>query len=203
MIPAAAEALLSLPRPALRRALAAGHAFDARALDDTEYDGISLALPRLVERLTWKTFTKTFHRDPATGELRGWNVRMEQHGIGGPRVPRTRDGAPHTFGHYRVVPASGVRLAAPYDMALLIDYDVPSNDLVTRRMRDPLVAVAPGDPTVLLGVTYLDLGWFRLMTPTYFVLVLRGPLSYVTNGTSGASSPGHVSAPSQSSGCHQ
>jgi len=197
VIPPAVEPLLTARRAELRRALAAGHAIDERALDDTEYEGISLALPRLVERLTWKTFTKTFHRDPKTGELRGWNVRMEQHGVFGPRVPLTKNGKPHTWGHYRVYSAKGVRLAAPYDMALLIDYGVPSNDFVTRRMRDPLVAVTEGDPSVLLGVTYLDLGWLRVMTPTYFALVRRGPLSYVANGTSGsgASSPGRVSAP--------
>jgi hypothetical protein len=178
-VPAAAEALLSARRAELRRALAAGHPVDPSALDDTEYGGISLALPAIVERLTWKTFTKTFHRDPKTGELRGWNVRMEQTGVGGPPVPRTKKGVPRTWGHYRVYPAKGVRLAAGYDNGLLIDYGVRANDFVTRRMRDPLVAVTEGDPSVLLGVSYLDLGLFRLMTPTFFVLVRRGPLTYV------------------------
>jgi hypothetical protein len=179
VIPDSAKPLLSAKRSELRRALAAGQPFDASALDDTEYLGISLALPRIVEKLTWKTFTKTFHRDPATGELRGWNVRMEQTGIEGPPVPKQKNGKPFTWGHYRVYPAQGVKLAAPYDAALLIDYGVPSNDFVTRRMRDPLVAVVKDDPSVLLGVSYLDFGFFRVMTPTYFALIRRGPLGYV------------------------
>lgn len=174
-LPAAAERLLGKKRRELRRALDAGHPIELRALDDTEYTGISLALPRLIEKLTWKTFTKTFHRDPKTGELRGWNVRMEQTGVGGPAVPRTKKGAPWTWGHYRVYGGA----PAPYDRALLIDYGVPSNDFVTRRMRDPLVAVEPDDPSVLLGVSYLDFGWLRFITPTFFLLVRRGPLSYV------------------------
>ena len=179
MIPTFAEPLLAAKRGELRRALAAGHPIDERELDDTEYTGISLALPRFVEKLTWKTFTKTFHRDPATGELRGWNVRMEQTGVGGPAVPRTKGGKPWTWGHYRVYSAEGAGRAKPYDQALLIDYGVPSNDFVTRRMRDPLVAVRASDPNVLLGVSYLDFGFFRLMTPTFFLLVRRGALSYV------------------------
>ena len=169
MIPASAEALLGLRRSALRRALAGGHAFDATALDDTEYAGIALAMPRVVEKLTWKTFTKTFHRDPKTGELRGWNVRMEQTGVFGPAVPRTKHGAPRTWGHYRVYPEG---------RGMMIDYGVPGNPFFVSRMRDPLVAITPGDPSVLLGVSYFDLGLFRVLTPTYFVLVRRGPLSH-------------------------
>ncbi|RLB64229.1 MAG: hypothetical protein DRI90_05055, partial [Deltaproteobacteria bacterium] len=60
--------------------LTSGHSIDPRQLDDVEYRGISLGLPAIVEKLTWKKFKKVFHRDPATGVLRGWNVRMEQNG---------------------------------------------------------------------------------------------------------------------------
>jgi hypothetical protein len=72
------EEFLSLDRRGLAAALAAGHPIDERALDDTRYRGISLGLPRAVETLTWKTFAKTFHRDPESGKLRGWNLRLEQ-----------------------------------------------------------------------------------------------------------------------------
>jgi hypothetical protein len=179
LIPKIAEPLLEAPRRDLRRALAAGHPIDAAALDDTEYRGISLALPKLIEKLSWKTFQKTFHRDRTTGKLRGWNVRMEQTGIDGPPVPIKKKGVPKTWGHYAVYEAKGTRLAAPYDQALLIDYGVPGNGLLTHRMRDPLVAVEANNPDVLLGVSYLDFGWFRVMTPTYFLLLREGPLSYV------------------------
>lgn len=169
------DQLLTMKRADLRRALARGHAIEDGALDDTEYKGISLALPRFIERLTWKTFTKTFHRDPETHELRGWNVRMEQTGIDGPAVAMMKNGAPFTFGHYRVY-ASDMMCKG----ALMIDYDVPSNGFLVRRTRDPLVAVNAADPTLLLGVSYIDCGLFRLWTPTYFALVRRGPLTLPT-----------------------
>ena len=48
-----------------------------------------------------------------------------------------------------------------------------------RRLRDPLVALNPGDPSLLLGWTYLDLGLgLRLGTPSFFSLELDGPLTH-------------------------
>ena len=52
--------------------------------------GTSLGLPALVEKLTWKTFQKTFYRDPRTGRLLGWNVRLEQDGLDAPSRPRLK-----------------------------------------------------------------------------------------------------------------
>ncbi len=169
MTPKSAEPLLAASVFGLHRALKRGHPIDERALDDIEYQGITVGVPRFVEKLTWKTFTKTFHRDPKTGELRGWNVRMEQTGIDGPAVPKMRKGVPFTWGHYRVYPEG---------RGLMIDYGVPGNPFFVSRMRDPLVAVEKDDPSVLLGVSYFDLGLFRLLTPTYFVLVRRGPITH-------------------------
>lgn len=171
------ERLLEASGKELRHILDEGHAIEERALDDTEYKGISLGLPRIIERFTWKTFTKTFHRDPATGELRGWNVRMEQTGIDGPPVPMMKNGEPLTWGHYRVYPFEPSR-SGP-GKTLMIDYDVPSNGFLMRRTKDPLVAVRAGDPNLLLGVSYIDLGFFRLWTPTWFALVRRGPLTRI------------------------
>jgi hypothetical protein len=168
-IPASAKPLLDASLFGLHRALRAGHPIDEASLDDTEYLGISVGMPRFVEKLTWKTFTKTFHRDPDTRELRGWNVRMEQTGIEGEAIPVKRGDEPFTWGHYRVY-AEG--------RGMMIDYGVPGNPFFVSRMRDPLVAVTPDDPSVLLGVSYFDLGLFRLLTPTYFVLVRRGPLTH-------------------------
>jgi hypothetical protein len=61
---------------------------------------------------------------------------------------------------------------------MMIDYGASGNPFFMSRMRDPLVAVTEGDPNVLLGVSYFDLGLFRVLTPTYFVLVRRGPLGH-------------------------
>jgi hypothetical protein len=161
----ARDDILQLSRAGLQAAMAAGHAIDERALDDTQYRGIALGMGRLVEALTWKTFMKTFHRDPATGRLRGWNVRLRQTGLDGPTEPIK------TFGHYTVTPLG--RTPRPCGPGLLIDY---SGAGAMARVRDPLVAVHPGSVELLLGWSYLDLGRLLLSTPSYFLLIREGPL---------------------------
>lgn len=170
---------LQLSRAELRRALERGHAIDPAALDDTEYRGTSLGLPAWVERLSWKKFKKVFHRDPATGLLRGWNVRLEQNALDGPCIPLVKKGEPFTFGHYLVVDPSTRHVPAGADRGLLIDYGKggnPSFDF-TNLLRDPIVCVNEGDPKLLLGWSYLDFGWFRLGTPSFFTLEYDGPLT--------------------------
>jgi len=176
------EAFLSLDRAELRTMLERGHPIDPHALDDSEYRGVSLGLPAPMVKLSWLTFRKTFHRDKATGALRGWNVRMQQTGLDGPREPmRDARGTPRCFGFYEV------RDGREYDMpvaarhGLVIDYGLGKNPALdpVRRGRDPLVALEAGSVTRLLGWTYLDLGITRVGTPSYFLLEREGPLSYV------------------------
>ncbi|MBM4361411.1 MAG: hypothetical protein FJ104_01930 [Deltaproteobacteria bacterium] len=134
---------------------------------------MSLGLPALVERLTWKTFVKVFHRDPG-GSLRGWNVRLVQRGLDGPLEPRLRRGVPVAFGHYRVVTGEAVPGAPPG--ALLLDYGLGGNapwDPVSR-LRDPLVSLGPGAP--LLGTSLVAVGARLVRTPSYFLLEDRGRL---------------------------
>ena len=167
MIPSI-ETLRGLKPKDLRALLLAGHPIDAGALDDTLYRGVSLGIPHWVESFAWTTFAKTFRREPAG--LRGWNVKLEQTGLDGDVLAkRRRDGAPLTFGHYavRTTPAPGLPAGT-----LLIDYGSPRNPALdpTRRLRDPLVALEPGDPTRLLGWTYVDAFGARIPTPSYFLL---------------------------------
>lgn len=169
--------LLSASRRELAALVAAGHPVDPQALDDSEYRGTSLGMPAIVERLTWKTFKKAFHRDPETGALRGWNIRLEQHGVGGPCVPVRRAGRPFTFGHF------GARAAPPraprgLGGALLLDYGIGGNHPLdpTAVVRDVLVALEPGRFERLLGWMYLECGPLRVPTPSYFLLERDGPL---------------------------
>ena len=162
--------ILALDRAGLAAALARGHAIDERALDDTQYRGISLGLPRLVEALTWKTFRKTFHRDRQSGRLRGWNVRLRQTGIDGPAQPL------RTFGHYAIAPLGAT--PRPCGPGLLIDYSSGSHGLMAR-VRDPLVAVNEGSVELLLGWSYVELGRRQVATPSYFLIVREGPLDEV------------------------
>lgn len=168
----AAADLRQRSRADLARVMAAGHPIDPASLDDSVYQGTSLGLGRLIEKLTWRTFAKTFHRDPATGALRGWNVRCEQHGDDGPLVYQRRAGAPFTFGHYRVVPLRDEGTGRGLPGGLLLDYGGAGNPRLdpSSRARDPIVAVNPGDPTLLLGWMYLDLGLAMPRTPSFFLL---------------------------------
>lgn len=164
------DELVALDRAGLAAAMARGHAIDERALDDSQYRGISLGLPHAIEALTWKTFMKTFHRDPRSGRLRGWNVRLEQTGLDGPTRPR---GA---FGHYGVG-ALG-RTPRPCGPGLVIDYSVGTRGPMGR-LRDPIVAVDAGSVELLLGWSFVDLGRVQLSTPSYFLLVREGPLAEI------------------------
>lgn len=172
--------LLDASTRGLRAALEGGHPIPDGALDDMEYRGISLGLPGLVDRLLWKTFAKTFHRDPS-GRLRGWNVRLEQTGIDGEHIHQTKGGESVTFGHYEVLPAQDYRMPVAARHGLMLDYGRGGNGRLdpTRQVRDPLVALEPGSVDVLLGCTYVDLGLARMRTPSYFLLLRQGPLAHL------------------------
>jgi hypothetical protein len=177
-----AAALLRADRAALARALLEGCAVDPASLEGFEYRGTSLGLPGWVEALTWKVFVKTFHRDPGSGHLRGWNVRIRQDD---PRAlePVLRRGEPLCFGHYRVVDPAGYAMPVPAKGGLLLDYGLGGNRALdpTSLLRDPLVALEPGNADRLLGWSYLDLGRFRVGTPSYFLLERHAPIRRVVD----------------------
>ena len=162
-------ALLAASHAELRAVRAGGYPIEPGRLDDTTYRGISLGLPAWIERLSWKTFAKAFHRDPRTGRLRGWNVRIEQDGLDRPWRARVRDGRPWTFGHFAVVE----------DRAnLMLDYGAGGNGRADPLglLRDPVVALDAGSVDRLLGWSYLAIGPARIPTPSYFLLERDRPL---------------------------
>ena len=135
-------------------ALVAGHPIDPSALDDSEYRGVSLGLPRVIERLTWQKFRKCFHRDG--DRLRGWNVRLIQNGLEGEDKPMERRGSPLTFGHYGVVSCEGYTLPENQGRSLrcsglMLDYAMGKNPPHLKALRDPIVAVNRDDASLLLG----------------------------------------------------
>jgi hypothetical protein len=172
----------TMSRRELRELLFAGHALTPSAIENAAYRGVSLGLPRWMERLSWKTFQKAFHRDPTTGVLRGWNVRVEQRGIDAPTMPRRlRDGRPWTFGHFEIVSAADVRAPRGLEKSLVLDYGRGDNGRLDplRLLRDPIVAVNEGSAELLLGWSYLDLGLFTLSTPSFFTLEREGAIEHV------------------------
>jgi len=164
----------------LREHIVHGHPVDPRALEGWVYRGTSLGLPSFVERLTWKTFQKTFYRDPYSGALLGWNVRLEQDGIDAPSRPKTARGRPITEWHYQVVEPAGVPMPRGFDRGLVIDYSRgPNPPGPIHLSKDPLVALEPGNADQLLGVTYLVIGGRCVETPTYFTLEREHRIEYV------------------------
>jgi hypothetical protein len=157
---------------ALRDAIVHGHPVDPRDLEGWVYRGTSLGLPSFVERLTWKTFQKTFWRDPMTGRLLGWNVRLEQDGIDAPSRPKTKGGRPVTEWNYEVIPPAGVPMPRGFDRGLVIDYSLaPNPPGSVNFVKDPLVSLSPDNADELLGVSYLVVAGRCVETPTYFTLV--------------------------------
>lgn len=186
------DALLAASRKELRARIASGHPVDPAALEGWAYRGVSLGLPRVVERLSWKTFQKTFYRDPVSGRLLGWNVRLHQDGVGAPSRPLLERGVPVTTWHYEVVPPGDLRTPRGFDRGLVIDYSRGANPCFDPIgfSKDPLVALEPGNADVLLGVTWVALGPVRLETPTYFLLEREHRLEHVPEAVAGPGAKG-------------
>ena len=180
-----ASDLWSLTNEELLNRITTGHPIAAEDIENTVYRGVSLGLPSWIERLTWKKFRKAFFRDPSARVLRGWNIKLRQNGIHAEDIPVERKGKPLCFGHYEVVSTSGYTMPQKdgkpvyCHRGLLLDYGKGKNPPHLKALRDPIVAVNPGDSSLLLGWTYLDVGVAQVPTPSFFTLERRGPVEYV------------------------
>lgn len=164
----------------LRERIVAGYPVDPNALQGWAYRGTNLA-PRWMRQLTWTHFQKTFWREPESGRLLGWNVRVEQDGWDAPSRPKLRNGSPVTVWHYEVIDPSLAPCPRGFDRGLIIDYGLGKNPRLStiRLSKDPIVALAPGNCDELLGVTYQVVFGACIETPTYFTLEREHPVSYV------------------------
>lgn len=158
----------------LRRTMADLPPVRAAEVAGFAYRGVALGLPRFVERLTWKTFMKAFVADG--GEVRGFNVRLHQDPLDEPRVrPREKGAGLEHFGHFLVRDAAG---------EIVLDYGVFAKRLdPMRALRDPVRALNPGDPTTLLGMSWLDVFGRRVDTPSWFTLERIGEAPAVPRPT--------------------
>lgn len=182
-----ARSLRTATRRELRAHIVSGSPVEPAAIEGYTYRGTSLGLPRFVERLTWKTFQKTFYRDEHTGRLLGWNVRLHQDGLDAPSRPIVKDGRPVCVWHYEVIEPRGVPMPRGFDRGLIIDYSRAENPRfdTVNYVKDPLVALAPGNYDALLGVSYALIGGVCLETPTYFTLEREERTRYVPYATNG------------------
>jgi len=175
------QQLLEMNNRQRREVLLDGHPIDPSALDDSEYRGVSMGLPAFMDKLLWKTFMKTFHRDPESGVLRGWNVRLVQTGLDGPIEPMRKGEERLTFGHYVVGPAEGVSMPVDCPQALYLDYRNAGNALFDPGgyAAAPLVALNEGSADLLLGLELVHAGPLKFALPSYWTLERIGPLSHV------------------------
>lgn len=173
------EDLMKMTGAQLHAIIDRAYPLDLAALENTQYHGVDLSLPSWVNRILWKTFRKTFHRDPVTGVLRGWNYRMEQTGIDGARIPKKKNGQNWHFAHYEVRSAAGLRFPRGWHGANYLDYGVPGNPFGENLGYTPLVAVNEGDMSLLLGWEIFKLGPLFIPLPDYWALRLEGPLEEV------------------------
>jgi hypothetical protein len=176
------EDLLAMTNRERRSIMMRALPIDLKSLDNTMFRGVDLSLPRLANMILWKTFRKTFYRDPATGILRGWNVRLEQTGWEGPGVPkRNAEGKQITFGHYHVLPAQGRRFPGGWAGPQYLDYTVAGNPWFDPAALGycPLVAVNEGRNDLLLGWEVFKVGPVFVPLPDFWALKLEGPLDEV------------------------
>jgi hypothetical protein len=146
------------------------------------YLGVDCSLPSIINKILWKTFRKTFYKDPETGDLRGWNVRMEQTGWDGPGTPMTdKSGKQIPFGHYRVLPAKGLKFPGGWVGENFLDYQTAGNTMfdMAKLGYCPLVAVNEGDNDLLLGWEVFKIGPVFFPLPDYWALKREGPLDEV------------------------
>ncbi len=126
------------------------------------FRGLSLGLPKVVDKLMWKTFAKVFV--PTHRGTSGFNLKIVQQSAQGlssdplaaPLQPRARN---PRFGEFDVCESDG---------HLVLDYsgrNRPWSPL--HRVRDLIVPVTPD---LFLGETRLAIGRRTIGTPSFFIL---------------------------------
>jgi hypothetical protein len=167
------EELASFPEERLEDALRRGSPPAGDELVGREFNGFNT--PTFTRVLGFQKFIKGFFLD-VEGKLAGYNLFVERPraGITAPWVAKSGGGAEKRHGFYDVTPVTPGRYG-DYPNAVLLDYGSGRNHALNpeSRIRDFLVQVDPGNPRLLLGKAYVDLGVTRVFS-NFFVLSRRG-----------------------------
>lgn len=157
-----------------------GNPLPLEQIANHSYTGVDLSMPALFHKLAWKTFRKTFYRDPMTGVIRGWNVKVEQTGWDTPPEPkRDKEGRPISFGHYEVREAAGLKFPRGWQGGHYLDYRDAGNrffDVPARMGYCPLVAVNEGSGELLLGWEIFNVAGLQVPLRDFWALKREGPL---------------------------
>lgn len=176
----ALEDLMDMNNRQLHRLLERGHPIDTDAVCGVQYLGSDLSMPRLGHKLLWQTFRKCFVRDEEHGDVRGWNVRMEQRGIHGAQVPkRTRSGELAEFAHYRIRSAHGIRWPKGWRGEQYFDYGIAGNPFGEDLGFTPVASVNDDGSSLILGWEIFDVGGRLVAPPLYWALRPDGPVDHV------------------------
>jgi hypothetical protein len=177
--PVTFDDLLEMSGRQLHAIVEAARPIDVDSLAGKMFTGSDLSMPKLGHKLLWETFRKTFVRDEEHGDVRGWNVRMEQRGIHGAQVPkRTKTGEPRTFAHYRVRSAEGIRWPRGWRGQHYLDYSIAGNPFPENLAFTPIVAVNEGSSDLILGWEVFKVG-NRFMDPhMYWAIEYHSPLDH-------------------------
>ena len=166
------QPLIHATRAQLHKQMREGYPCTPEELAGFVYEGISLGLPRWAERLSWKKFQKAFVMEPEASYVRGWNIRTVDDGLENPWRDQCVDGVPNTFGHF---------IAEQMETGVCLDYSRQGllGNGVLNGLRDPLVALQAGDPTLILGRSTLSVFGKRWGTPSYFLLRRGREVSFI------------------------
>lgn len=159
-----------------------GYPIKTEDLPNTQYLGIDLTGPGWFHKFFWKTFRKTFYKDPETGVLRGWNVKLEQTGWQNRTIAKKDSkGNELAFGHYHVCSAKGKKFPHGWQGADYLDYGIAGNAFfdVAQLGYCPIVAVNEGSTELLLGWEVFKIGGLFIPLSDYWLLKRDGALQVV------------------------
>jgi hypothetical protein len=180
--PLTLDDLMTLPAAELQAIMDRAYDFNPDELVGRQYLGTDLSMPKIGQAILWQTFRKTFVRDEQHGDVRGWNVRMEQHGIHGQQTPiLDKDGSQKPFGHYRIRPAAGIKWPRGWAGRYYFDYGIAGNTVLDRWGFTPVVAVNEGSSDLLLGWEIFKVGPKMIAPALYWALQADGPLDVVVD----------------------
>lgn len=173
------EEMLTMSKQQVKEVFQRGFPIPIEDIGNSQYLGVDLGMPEWFHKLAWKTFRKTFYKDPDTGIIRGWNVKVEQTGYNFPLIPKKNSkGEELSFGHYHLLPAKGKKFPEGWEGENYLDYGVAGNPPldVAALGYCPLVAVNEGSADLLLGWEVFKIGNLFVPLNDYWVLKKEGQL---------------------------
>lgn len=172
------EDLLDMDARQLHALVETGTRPDPDALVDQQWLGSDLSMPAIGRKILWQTFRKTFVRDEEHGDVRGWNVKLEQRGTRGVQVPkRNKDGSEKSFAHYRIRDAAGIDWPRGLRCDSYLDYAIAGNPFPENLAFTPIVSVNGDANDLILGWEVFKLGPKLVGPRMYWAIRPDGPLT--------------------------